>query len=48
MTHFVQRRWLCLFLVAIAGIAVGGWLQAAEQSSTELPAPTIRVTTLWC
>ena len=45
MTHFVQRRWLCLFLVAIAGIAVGGWLQAAEQSSTELPAPTIRVTT---
>ena len=45
MTHFVQRRWLCLFLVAMAGIAVGGWLQAAEQSSTELPAPTIRVTT---
>jgi len=30
MTHFVKRRWLCLFLVEIAGIAVGGWLQAAE------------------
>src|SRR5438445_7519602 len=45
MTHFVQRRWLCLsFVVIVAGVA-GGWFQAAQQTSTELPAPTIRVTT---
>ena len=45
MTHFVQSRWLYLFFVVIVGGVAGGWLQAAEQSSTELPAPTIRVTT---
>src|SRR5437870_8731491 len=45
MTHFVQRRWLYLsFVVIVAGVA-GGWFQAAQQTSTELPAPTIRVTT---
>src|SRR5438094_10028831 len=45
MTHFVQSRWLYLFFVVIVGGVAGGLLQAAEQSSTELPAPTIRVTT---
>src|SRR5438552_15655002 len=45
MTHFVQRRWLYLFFVVIVGGVAGGWFQAAQQTSTELPAPTIRVTT---
>jgi len=45
MTHFVQSRWLYLFFVVIVGGVAGGWFQAAQQTSTEVPAPTIRVTT---
>src|SRR5437879_11846197 len=45
MTHFVQSRWLYLFFVVIVGGIAGGWFQAAQQTSTEVPAPTIRVTT---
>ena len=46
MTHFVQRRrWLCLCFVVIVGGVASGWFQAAQRTSTELPAPTIRVTT---
>src|SRR5437867_11098649 len=45
MTHFVQSRWLYLFFVVIVGGVAGGWFHAAQQTSTEVPAPTIRVTT---
>src|SRR5439155_21740949 len=45
MTHFVQSRSLYLFFVVIVGGVAGGWFQAAQQTSTEVPAPTIRVTT---
>ena len=45
MTHFIQRRWLCLSLVVIAGLLAGGWFQVPQQSASEVPAPTIRVTT---
>ena len=36
---------LSLFFIVITGVVAGGWFQAAQQTSAEVPAPTIRVTT---
>jgi VWFA-related protein len=41
---FVPQRWLLFCSLVAGGIALGGWFQAAP-SASEVPAPTIRVST---
>lgn len=44
-TCLARHRWLCLSLLLLASIAIGGWFQAPPSSSAQIPAPTIRVST---
>jgi VWFA-related protein len=45
MNRHRVRRWTSLSLVALATLVAGGWFQAPAASPTEVPAPTIRVST---
>ena len=43
--HSVRRRCLIVSLLVLATVAIGGWFQAPAPSPTQIPAPTIRVST---
>ncbi len=44
-TRLIGRRWLRLLAIAMVATALGGWFQASPPSGTEVPPPTIRVST---
>src|SRR5689334_12901612 len=45
MKSHLARRGRPLFLLALTGLATGGWFQVPAPSQDTIPAPTIRVST---